>query len=463
MKDITRKFILPVAIVLYMLAYAGVLCEAGVPDNIGETSQWEIGYWMWSMSESPYANPVGVKSPDLLYVAVGEYRHSGKGQPKGNLHMNRPAKVPRAVRYVAVIRVEGIATPAIFVIPELIEEYITAKKQEELAGRQLIGLQIDFDCPTGKLREYAIFLENLRLALPKEDTLSITALLDWFSPGSRIAEVLQRVDEYVPQFYDVFVRGEKSRDSGIAMPVDPAKWAPIFNSYKRPYHIGISSFGRIANIEADCKGDIRDESSQRTIKEEYYRYSSLSELMRYSKYKKIGEKKTRAAEKLLFFRRTDTPNCKQTLKVTIPTKESVRASYTAARSMGGFCKGVVFYRWPSKAESMALTPEVIERAISNDKRAAGPDIEAKDGYCALVSCMDLYVRLSERFQEKPVWLKISSSTDLEYFIPAEFMNGKQAGPRTIEVRIPAYEGRTGTYVGRVVTAGPSEFSVEEAR
>ncbi|MBI5634840.1 MAG: DUF3142 domain-containing protein [Nitrospirae bacterium] len=415
------------------------------------------------MSESPQANPADMKPPDLLYIATGVYRMSGNSESKRKLFVSWPDKVPRAAGYLAVIRVEGTTSPELAIIPELLEEYLNLKSEAAAVGHPLIGLQIDFDCPAGKLSIYADFLRRLRTKLPKEDRLSITALLDWFNPGNRIADALQWVDEYVPQFYDVILRSERNRDSGIAMPIDAAKWAPIFNSYKRPYRVGISAFGRIAQIEADSKTVAGAESSMQTVKEEYYRYSSLLNIMRYGQYKKISEKMSRAGEKILLFKRTDIPNYNKFLKVTIPTKESLLSAYEAAKAMRGFCRGIVFYRWPAKTETMVLTPDEIGKIISSEKRIDGPIIESRDGYCALVSCTDLYVRLPERFSEKYVRLRISSSTDLEYFIPAELMKGSQSGIRTIEVKVPPYESSPSIYLGRAVTATPPEFRVEEGR
>jgi hypothetical protein len=129
----------------------------------------------------------------------------------------------------------------------LVERYRAVKQQADAAGQRVAGFQLDFDCPEARLQEYARFLQHLRDALPADEWLSITALLDWFRPGTRVGEVLQWVDEYVPQFYDVgAVAGEEGTE--IAMPIDAGKWAPVFNAFGRPYRIGISVFGRIGSI-----------------------------------------------------------------------------------------------------------------------------------------------------------------------------------------------------------------------
>ena len=103
--------------------------------------------------------------------------------------------------------------------------------------------EIDYDFPTSSLATYGTFLRELRQELPASQLLSITALLDWFGPRTAIADTVKWVDEFVPQFYDT---AHERMSGGIAEPIDALKWAPVFNAYRVPYRIGISSFGRIA-------------------------------------------------------------------------------------------------------------------------------------------------------------------------------------------------------------------------
>jgi hypothetical protein len=70
-------------------------------------------------------------------------------------------------------------------------------------GNAVTGFQLDYDCPTGKLRGYAGFLAGLKRDLGPGTALSITGLTDWARNGS--AEDLRlltaSVDEVVIQFY----------------------------------------------------------------------------------------------------------------------------------------------------------------------------------------------------------------------------------------------------------------------
>src|SRR5262249_47106984 len=91
--------------------------------------------------------------------------------------------------------------------------------------------------------------------LPAGMQLSITALLDWFRDGTALPEVLNEVDEFVPQFYDVsdlktatgpinvqYTQSAELRP--IAARIDAKVWSAKFNRYGKPYRIGISTFGR---------------------------------------------------------------------------------------------------------------------------------------------------------------------------------------------------------------------------
>lgn len=70
------------------------------------------------------------------------------------------------------------------------------------AGVDVIDLEIDHDCGTAGLRQYALFLEQLRRNRPPGVTLSITALPAWLE-SDRVEEVLRSVDLAVLQTHAV--------------------------------------------------------------------------------------------------------------------------------------------------------------------------------------------------------------------------------------------------------------------
>src|SRR5437773_4829361 len=174
---------------------------------------WKIGYWIWAGEPAAFA----AQKTNILYVQVQ------------GAHW--PQDLPAADEYIVVHRIESNTELTWQAASKLVKDY-DALRQEGGDRVHLVGLQIDFDCATSKLKSYGNVLVWVRAGLPAGDRLSITALLDWFHGNTAIKETLAPVDEFVPQFYDV---AATRSSSGIAEPIDPLKWAPILNAQKTPY------------------------------------------------------------------------------------------------------------------------------------------------------------------------------------------------------------------------------------
>ena len=399
---------------------------------------------------------------DLLYVQVGTFWSPYDYMPVRLVdNTSWSAQLPKAEAYIAVWRNTSSLTPGIDLVPALLAKYQEVKQQAAKAGQRLVGLQIDHDCPTYSLTEYARFLQGLRAALPPEDLLSITALLDWFRPDTRIADVLRRVNEYVPQFYDVDSTWIGVDPTLIAKAIDSSTWAPLFNSYGRPYRIGIATFGRIVRIKPQLSHQ---------WEAAHFRYLSPLELAGRQELTRVAELRNEAGETVVRY------EVKRELKIAgyslslspgdliemvLPSQESVHSAYTAAKAFGGLCAGVVFFRWPGAYEALVLLPDEIQDIISGKKLASrSTRLEVEQGQCAVVGCANLYMRLGDRFSSQPVTLWLHSSSELEYVLPAERLSTKIQRPRIMEIRIPPYTGVPRLYVGRVVTRERAQFTLE---
>lgn len=448
-----------------MMAYSAL---GDSPDQ-AKQHEWKTGYWIWRMNDRPAGNLVKGMETDLLYVDAGSLIIP-RNPDRASVEMKWPERLPKASVYFALLRAETVFLPPVGIIPQVVTGYMAFKEKAVAAGQQLKGLQLDFDCPTDNLGEYALFLKQLREALPAGDQLSITALLDWFRPGTKIAEVLQRVDEYVPQYYDVGISGISGSSGGVdditgaATPIDPSKWAPIFNSHSRPYRIGISIFGRMST---SCT----DEEGAAVRKKSYIRDYSTVEMISRRGLRLTGEAGTRAGEKILQFKATGQdrysgcPGFKETVEMTIPTRESVFSAYNAAKQFGGWCTGVIFFRWPSENEAMVLSPDEVQSIIAEGKMPPSQStVEVEDGFCAAVSCVNLYLRrIGDRFSPNPLTFRIHSSKDIEYILPGEGIKSGLAGRRTIQVILPPYAGDPRVYLGRVISREPASFDLEGRR
>lgn len=432
------------------------------------SADWQVGYYAWDTSYRPLeTKTVDGKPLPLLYVEVGEvWKNSATGSCGDSLKLRLPASLPPAGRYVAVVRFGGAPCLDRAAITALVKSFIALRVEARSQGRALSGLQVDYDCPTGQLPDYARFLEGLRRELPKDDLLSISALLDWFRPGTKVSDVIARVDEFVPQFYDVAPERSGEPGAGVARVIEP-EWGARFNRFGKPYRVAIASFGRIVEIPARNKrARGQSGSSSRIIILD----DTPLELMKRARLGSPAVSASRAGERLVIFGNVSDgsggdPGCfrESVIKMIIPTGESVSRAYAAARAMGGWCRGALFFRWPVTDETMALTQAELEAVIAGKDFPSERtlNLESEDGLCVAVNCADVRLRLGKRFPEKPVKIRVHSSCDLEYFLPDPLLPSKLTGKRTIDLTIPAFAGVPEINLGRAVTMEPARFRVEE--
>lgn len=428
-------------------------CGPRLPGTTASRPEWKTGFWLWSAGTANATDGVGCPI-DTLYTQIGQV----DSYSKNSKSWEWLGQIPAATEYWALWRYEAPIGPMNSQIPVLVHDFEKRKSEAAAQGRKLVGIQLDYDCATGDLNEYASFLKKLRKALPNETRISITALLDWFRSGTAIQAVLVHVNEFVPQFYDVG-QSAPGHLQGIAKAVDPSRWGPIFNVFGIPYRIGISTFGRI--------------QLRRGESVKFFRDLTPLDILENPLLTRISTEQTHAGELKIIFR------VRQSLALNywqlhpgneiewiMPMRESVIAAYEAAKAMGGFCSGAVFFRWPASEETLVLNPAQLLGWIAHKEVAAAPPtVTATEGDCAALHCWDLQVRLSDRLPRQPVALRISASGPLEYFLPDVRVKSRAArsGPKTIRVDLPAYHGAGTLYLGRAMTKAKVHFSLEEVK
>jgi hypothetical protein len=382
---------------------------------------WKTGLWVWA-GAAPVASET---KPDILYVQVQGTRW--------------PEAVPPAEEYFVVKRLEPAAVPTESTALAIAETYKGILQSAALPV-PIIGLQIDYDCPTGKLAEYAAFLRHLRSALPSEARLSITALLDWFTPGTSIREALEPVDEFVPQFYDA---GQGHSASEIAEPLDASKWAPVFNALRVPYRIGVSSFGRIARTRSKKVAYFRDATP--------LDFAIRRNLLRSTE--------TTAAGELVVQYRLPQGESGDEIDITFPTTASVRKAFEAAQRFGGYCAGVLFFRWPNEGESLQLTADDVEAILSGKESSVRPTVETRDGNCPDRHCTDVYLRLGWDPNPQSQVVRVRPLQPLALFLSDGPLKPFVNRQNQIFVSVPAYAGLRSVYLGRSLSDHPVNFEV----
>jgi hypothetical protein len=391
---------------------------------------WKTGFWLWA-GEPPAASEL---KPEVLYVEARGPRW--------------PKELPPADEYVVARRIEPPEALTRQLAGTLAEDYRALLTQPAVKST-IAGLQIDYDCPTGKLQTYARFLEWLREALPAGSRLSITALLDWFGPKTAIAEVVGAVDEFVPQFYDA---GSSRTSSGIGSPIDSVKWAPIFNAYGTPYRIGISSFGRISRKRTDADGH---------MSVNYFRDASPLDFAERPELK--SSTTTTASGEIVVHYEVVAPipnkpelSPGDVLEITFPTETSIGTSIQAVRAFGGYNAGVIFFRWPSRSETLTLSPEDVQRIALAKPASAFASLEVRSAPCIERHCSDLYLS-PHAVNANAQTLGIRTIGPMELFLPGDRLHTFPVAPKQLAVQIPAYSGFGKIYLGRIISSGSIRF------
>lgn len=116
-------------------------------------------------------------------------------------------------------------------------------------------VQIDYDCPTSKLADYARFLEALRRRYP-EKKIEFTALPDWLYSDD-FSRLLEHVDSYVMQVHGVSGHGA----GWVLCDAEQAKKiAEKCAEHYKPYLIALPTYRHVLHL--DDEGAIKDVSSE---------------------------------------------------------------------------------------------------------------------------------------------------------------------------------------------------------
>lgn len=130
----------------------------------------------------------------------------------------------------AVVRIDGSRPVADLSLARVLEHLTTWRA----AGVQVVGLEIDHDCATAALADYAAWLRALRPAAPLR--WSITALPTW-TESPALAEVAAAVDELVVQVHAV-------RAPAVWRADDAARWLAEFAraTAPRPLRVALPTY-----------------------------------------------------------------------------------------------------------------------------------------------------------------------------------------------------------------------------
>ena len=223
------------------------------PGNLGETSrvtaqntqplERHAYAWQAAALESWAGKPVTGSTPELnLWWFAGQVDMASSG-PRVEAF---PTPPPRDGARIAGL-VYRLRTPVIDWLQTTADEALrialTAPltRMVEAAGLSPTRVQLDFDCPTAKLNDYARLLAQFRNALPAAE-ISITALPDWLgSPDFRL--LLKHVDFYVLQVHGLSLPVTVNDPAPIFDPARAARYIDEAAAFGVPFHVALPTYG----------------------------------------------------------------------------------------------------------------------------------------------------------------------------------------------------------------------------
>ena len=419
------------------------------------SNEWSVGYWIWGeWSGDDYQRSAPNPPVDLIAFDMGELGQPTYGARRTEnpsfyrFRSIEPANLPAARRYAAVVRINIAPFSKPDAVTPVLKRYKRLQYRFQESHRTFNEIQIDFDCPTASLSQYADWLKQWRRQLPNGTRLTITALLDWFNPGTDIGKVLSNVDSFIPQFYDVDTEDYRKMPK-IAHPPDHLRWGRLFEQFKVPYQIGLSSFGRVQFAEKTWYFSHETPLnllSQLSGEPHVYVNSSGERVFEMNLRKEFGYDQLN-------------PDSPAKSIMIQPTGESILHGFQEARSMGPHCAGVLFFRWPSSTESLALKPNEITDILSGKAPDDKYSLESLDAECALVDCRDLSLVQTNRFPNHARTIAIESSVPLEYFLPDRILKPSMINAREVQFQIPPYNAAAKIYLGRAVSKQSANYTL----
>ncbi|HEY0232874.1 MAG TPA: DUF3142 domain-containing protein [Dokdonella sp.] len=185
---------------------------------------------------------------------------------------SKSAADPRAFAHdqrtlTAVIRYDGAGVPPDIAALRLLLDETLARWRR--AGASFAAVEIDYDCGSARLADYAQRLRALRAALPAGVRLSITALPAWLDAPALDA-VLAVVDEAVLQVHAVQDPAHGLFDAALA-----ERWIRAFAPHTRNgFRVALPAYGarvrfgddgRALAVESEMKVDAADAGDAREL------------------------------------------------------------------------------------------------------------------------------------------------------------------------------------------------------
>ena len=238
-----------------------VLAGCGRDEPYQRTTPLPHEAFVWQRVWTPEVrDAVESTGMEKLHVLVAEVRFDGKRPVVTRIQPHWPSLLRFKDRFGAVIRIHASAAATGWdqdASDEIVRLATSIRDQAAAEGLGHAEIQIDYDCPVSKLRDYTRLLIHLRQALPP-DTVRITALPSWLHPRDRdlsILDLLRLSPGYVVQVHSLHL----PRDGGLTglMDLEEAR-AAIARAVEIgiPFRVALPTYSCVVEFSED--GHVKD-------------------------------------------------------------------------------------------------------------------------------------------------------------------------------------------------------------
>ena len=164
----------PQELLLFLVASLGLSGCATSLSSQQAPLRWTAGFWFWYGSAA--GPPPSHAAVDVLFIHVGTIRRetigmvaprTGDRPARWFAYGQLPDRLPAAREYWAVFRYEGHGIPDTQAVPILAQTVSELREAAEDRHLKVAGVQLDIDCPTESLAQYAGFVHEVKQRLPE--------------------------------------------------------------------------------------------------------------------------------------------------------------------------------------------------------------------------------------------------------------------------------------------------------
>lgn len=340
----------------------------------------ELALWYW---HSPFRVPpeegaqleaMGVKQ---LFVRAGTFRREGEG---ATLILPQEWKTPAPGLDIHLVFnfdydiVRNFKEMSVETLTTTVREGM-ARQQEraESAGVRVVGVQLDFDCPTRRLPKYAELLAKLRpVFAAQKKTLSITALPTWYG-SDEVQKVLDAVDFAVPQYYEAEIPKTRDKFATVSQLKRVERGLRAAERRGQPFYVGLPAYGHalVYNEAGKLVGLFRDMGVREAARYPAFRldrtYPADANGQPAAPDKAIGEE---IVELTALEPADDGRGKGYQLVYDLPTPALVAQHLALVRAQRPrHCRGVILFRYPEPEGTMTLPFPSLAAAIRGEKAA----------------------------------------------------------------------------------------------